>query len=144
MAIGLSRVIHCLGMPALPQDGGGFTDGQLLEGFIARRKEMDFAALIKRHGPMVFGVCQRVLKNSHDAEDAFQATFLVLVRKATSLLSRENIGNWLYGVAYHTALKARSVASRRRAKERQVATELPLRVQSVTSSGPSLWIPPPK
>jgi RNA polymerase sigma factor (sigma-70 family) len=122
MAIGLSRVIHCLGMPALPQDGGGFTDGQLLEGFIARRKEMDFAALVKRHGPMVFGVCQRVLKNSHDAEDAFQATFLVLVRKATSLLSRENIGNWLYGVAYRTALKARSVASRRQAKERQVAT----------------------
>jgi RNA polymerase sigma factor (sigma-70 family) len=69
---------------------------------------------------MVLGVCRRVLKNTHDAEDAFQATFLVLVRKAASFLSRQTVGDWLYGVAYHTALKARAAAVRRRAKERQV------------------------
>jgi RNA polymerase sigma factor (sigma-70 family) len=111
-------------MPTFPQDGGGFTDGQLLERFLTERQEVAFAALVKRHGPMVLGVCRRVLRNLHDAEDAFQATFLVLVRKATSLLLRECIGNWLYGVAYHTALKARAVARKRRGKERQVA-EMP-------------------
>jgi RNA polymerase sigma factor (sigma-70 family) len=106
--------------PAFPRDGGGFTDGQLLEVFLDRRQETAFAALVQRHGAMVLGVCRRVLKNVHDADDAFQATFLVLVRKANALVSRENIGNWLYGVAYHTALKARALACRRRLKERQV------------------------
>jgi RNA polymerase sigma factor (sigma-70 family) len=120
MATGLSRVIERLRVPAFPQDGGGFTDGQLLEGFLTQRREAAFAALVRRHGPMVLGVCRRVLHSAHDAEDAFQATFLVLVRKADGLVSRENIGNWLYGVAYHTALKARAMAWRRRVKERQV------------------------
>ena len=124
MATGPSRVIDRLRMPTFPQDGGGFTDGQLLERFLTQRQEAAFAALVKRHGPMVLGVCRRVLGNLHDAEDAFQAAFLVLVRKGTSLLLRECIGNWLYGVAYHTALKARAVARKRRAKERQVA-EMP-------------------
>ena len=77
-------------------------------------------ALERRHGPMVLGVCRRVLRNHHDAEDAFQATFLVLVRKAASILPREKVGSWLYGVAYHAALKARATAARRRARERQV------------------------
>ena len=89
------------------------TDGQLLESYIRRREEAAFAALVQRHGPMVWGVCQRILRSSHDAEDAFQATFLVLVRKASSILPKEMVGNWLYGVAHQTALKARATTARR-------------------------------
>jgi RNA polymerase sigma-70 factor (ECF subfamily) len=102
-------------------DGGDRTDGQLLESFLARREETAFEALVQRHGPMVLGVCRRVLRNAHDAEDAFQATFLVLFRQAAALTRRATVGNWLYGVAYHTALKARAAAMKRRAKERDVA-----------------------
>src|SRR5947207_4192769 len=100
------------------------TDGQLLEEFLARREEAALAALVGRHGPMVWGVCRRVLPNHHDAEDAFQATFLVLVRKAASIASRELVANWLYGVAHQTALKARATAAKRKGRERQV-TEMP-------------------
>jgi RNA polymerase sigma factor (sigma-70 family) len=104
---------------------GDPTDGQLLERFTARHDEAAFAALVQRHGPMVLGVCQRVLRNPHDAEDAFQATFLVLVRKARTLRRPESLGNWLYGVAYRTAAHARTEAAKRRACERQVA-EMPV------------------
>ena len=100
------------------------TDGQLLECFIRRREEAALAALVRRHGPMVWGVCRRVLRNHHDAEDAFQAVFLVLVRKAASVAPRERVANWLYGVAYQTARKARATAAKRGARERQV-TEMP-------------------
>src|SRR5262245_18854203 len=102
------NVLRHLRRAALLSDGSDLTDGQLLECFLTRREEAAFAALVRRHGPMILGVCRRVLRNTHDAEDAFQATFLVLVRKAASLLPRETIGNWLYGVAYHTALKVRA------------------------------------
>jgi RNA polymerase sigma factor (sigma-70 family) len=105
---------------ALLQNGAGLTDGQLLECFLTRREEAAFEALVRRHGAMVLGVCRRVLQNAHDAEDAFQATFLVLARKATTLQLRAAVGNWLYGVAYHTALKARAATLRRRAKEAEV------------------------
>src|SRR6185312_17099130 len=91
------------------------TDGQLLEHFITQRDEVAFAALLKRHGPMVRSVCQRVIGNPHDADDAFQATFLVLVRKAASVRPREAVGNFLYGVAYRTALELRTRLARRRA-----------------------------
>ncbi len=122
MATGqMSGVIRHLRRAVLLRDGGGLTDGQLLECFLARRDEAAFAALVMRHGPMVLGVCRRVLRNPHDAEDAFQATFLVLVRKAASVVPRELVGHWLYGVAYRTALKAKATAARRRAKERQVS-----------------------
>src|SRR5438067_4681055 len=82
----------------LPEQVEAATDGQLLECYIARRDEASFAALVRRHGPMVWGVCCRLLAHQ-DAEDAFQATFLVLVRKAITVVPRHMIGNWLYGVA---------------------------------------------
>ena len=113
-------VLERLRKAALARDGCGLSDGQLLERYLTDRDAAAFAALVRRHGPMVWGVCRRVAGNGPDAEDAFQATFLVLVRKAGSLRSRELVGNWLYGVAYRTALKARTVAARRRARERQV------------------------
>jgi RNA polymerase sigma factor (sigma-70 family) len=98
------------------------TDGHLLHGFLTQKEDRAFEALVRRHGPMVLGVCRRVLGHAHDAEDAFQATFLVLVRKAHSLAGRHTIGNWLYGVAFHTALKARAAKAKRRERESQVRT----------------------
>ncbi len=100
--------------------GEAVTDGTLLESFLSRRDEGAFAALVRRHGPMVLGVCRRLLRDPHDAEDAFQATFLVAVRKAASVRPRDLFGNWLYGVAYRTALEARARVARRRAKEKQI------------------------
>jgi RNA polymerase sigma factor (sigma-70 family) len=105
----------------LRQGSAGMTDGQLLEAFIAHRDEAAFEVLVRRHGPMVLGVCGRVLRDSHDAEDAFQATFLVLARKAASVSPREMVGNWLYGVAHTTALRAKVANAKRRLRERQVA-----------------------
>jgi RNA polymerase sigma factor (sigma-70 family) len=101
--------------------GGALSDGQLLEDFLAHRAEAAFALLVQRHGPMVLGVCRRLLGHEQDAEDAFQATFLVLVRKGGSIVPRENVGNWLYGVACRTALKAKSQAAQRMTRERQTA-----------------------
>jgi polysaccharide biosynthesis/export protein len=122
----MGSVIGHLRRTALLHDRNRLTDGQLLDRFLARREEAAFEALVQRHGPMVLGVCQRVLHNTHDAEDAFQATFLVLVRKAASIVPRDRVGNWLYGVAHRIALKAKSDVARRRAKEQQVK-DLPRR-----------------
>ena len=93
------------------------TDGQLLERFVRGQEEGAFDALLERHGRMVMGICRRLLGNAHDAEDAFQATFLVLVRKAGSISRRDSVGSWLFGVAYRTALRARSNASKRQVHE---------------------------
>jgi RNA polymerase sigma factor (sigma-70 family) len=103
------------------RNGEGPSDGQLLRAFLARRDEQAFAVLVRRHGPMVLGVCRRILNNVHDAEDAFQATFVVLVRRAASLAGRGVLGDWLHGVACRTALKARTAAARRRARDRAMA-----------------------
>jgi RNA polymerase sigma factor (sigma-70 family) len=120
MAIGvLGGVLRHLRRAALIRDGAGLTDGELLERFIATRDEAAFEALAWRHGPMVLGVCRRVLGNEADAEDAFQATFLILVQKAASVVPRAMVGNWLYGVAHNTARKAKAMNTRRRVKEKQ-------------------------
>jgi RNA polymerase sigma factor (sigma-70 family) len=105
---------------ALLGAGPQISDGQLLEQFIARRDEAAFAMLVRRHGPLVFGVCRRMIGNIDDAEDAFQATFLVLARKATTIVPREAVANWLYGVAFRTAQRAKACAARRWAREKQV------------------------
>jgi RNA polymerase sigma factor (sigma-70 family) len=101
------------------QDQGAAPDRQLLEAFLARRDEAAFAELVRRHGPMVLNVCRGVLGNLHDAEDAFQATFLVLAQKAASIRRREAVAGWLCGVAYHLALKVPAAAKRRRNAEEQ-------------------------
>jgi RNA polymerase sigma factor (sigma-70 family) len=120
----MSEVVQHLRRAVLLQDRAGLTDGQLLGCFLEHRDEAALAALVKRHGPMVWGVCRRVLPNHHDAEDAFQATFLVFVRKAASIASPELLANWLYGVAHRSAIKMRTRAAKRKERERQVA-EMP-------------------
>src|SRR5262249_45350486 len=105
-------------------DAGGTSDAHLLHRFVRQRDEAAFELLIRRHGPMVHGACRRGLRDDHDAEDAFQATLLVLARKAASICNRESLGGWLYQVAYRVALRARDGALRRTCHERQVA-ELP-------------------
>jgi RNA polymerase sigma factor (sigma-70 family) len=117
----LNGVLRHLRRAALPHYSSPLTDGQLLERFLATREEAAFEALLRRHGPMVLTVCRRVLGDRHDAEDAFQATFIVLICKASSVVSRESVGSWLYGVAYRTAHKALAAAALRRTKERQMA-----------------------
>ncbi|HEV3263131.1 MAG TPA: RNA polymerase sigma factor [Gemmataceae bacterium] len=116
----MKNVIPHLRRVVLAPDGAGQTDGQLLGSFVEQRDEAAFEALVRRHGPMVLGVCRRFLHNQDDAEDAFQATFLVLVRKPASVVPREMVANWLYGVAHQTAIRARAADAKRRRRERQV------------------------
>jgi RNA polymerase sigma-70 factor (ECF subfamily) len=121
---GLQGVLHYFQTVAAPQASGA-TDGHLLERFILCQEEEAFAELVRRHGPMVLGACRRILRNAHDAEDAFQATFLVLLRRAGSVHPRDQVGHFLYGVACRTALEARRAAARRRAREACALPRLP-------------------
>jgi RNA polymerase sigma factor (sigma-70 family) len=95
------------------------SDGQLLERFATQHDEAAFAALMQRHGPLVLSVCRRLLADPHSVDDAFQATFVVLVRRAASLKKEGSLGSWLYTVAYRISLKARAHAARRRSREQQ-------------------------
>lgn len=105
----LQHLRHMMGGPVALDE----TDGQLLNRFIAHHDEAAFRVLLERYGPMVMGVCRRALMDQHDVEDAFQATFLVLVRKAAGIQGQELVGNWLYGVAVRIARRARRTAARR-------------------------------
>lgn len=121
MATGpMNQVILRLRNNALVLNRDALSDGQLLGAFIEHGDEAAFAAIVQRHGPMVWGVCRRMLGH-HDAEDAFQAAFLVLFRKAGSIAPRQMLANWLYGVAHHAALHARRTLSRRSNREKQVS-----------------------
>jgi len=115
-----SKVFHSLRALTLHRSDG-ITDGNLLDLYVGQKDEVAFEGLVRRHSRMVLGVCRRILSNSHDAEDAFQATFLVLVRKAASIRPSRMVGNWLYGVAHRTALEARRSIAKRRVKEAHVA-----------------------
>jgi RNA polymerase sigma factor (sigma-70 family) len=113
---GLRRYLRQLLAPA---EVARLPDDQLLDRYIGHNDDSAFAALVHRHGPMVLGVCERVLGDAHAAEDAFQATFLVLIRSATSLRSQATLSHWLYIVAYRTAIRARSCLRRRQSRERE-------------------------
>jgi RNA polymerase sigma factor (sigma-70 family) len=97
-----------------PPAAANLSDGELLRRFAASREEGAFAALVQRHGPLVLSVCRRVLRHQQDAEDAFQATFLILARKAGSVHRSESLASWLFGVAHRTALRAKTDAAKRR------------------------------
>lgn len=103
------------------QASAALPDHQLLEAFRSQHSETAFAALLRRHGPMVWSVCRRVLGNHHDAEDAFQAVFLVFVRKAASIRKQESVSSFLHGIAYHIADKLKRTEVRRAARERTQA-----------------------
>src|SRR5262245_35408824 len=108
-----------------PPPGRELTDRELLGGFAAQQDEAAFTELVRRHGPMVWGVCRRLLRHEQDAEDAFQATFLVLAKKAGSGGWRDSVANWLYGVASHLSLRMKTAEARRQAREGQAAQRRP-------------------
>jgi RNA polymerase sigma factor (sigma-70 family) len=113
----LTPVVEYVRRVVLRQNAGEAEDGELLARFVVGRDEAAFAALVRRYGPMVLGVCRRVARHEQDAEDAFQATFLVLVRRAADIARPHLLGHWLYGVALRTATRARCRTARRRTRE---------------------------
>jgi RNA polymerase sigma factor (sigma-70 family) len=130
----LDRVVRHLQRVAGAPGLEGLKDGQLLERFAEAREEAAFAALVRRHGPLVLGVCRRVLRDRHDAEDAFQATFLVLLRRARALDRRGSVAGWLHTVAFHVALRARAATARRQRQEKKAAS-----MADATASASDVW-----
>src|SRR5437899_4786052 len=114
---------------------GGISDSQLLQRFIAGRDEAAFELLLWRHARLVFGVCQRVLGDTHDAEDAFQATILILARRAGRIKKRDAVASWLYKVAYRTALTLRGQRAGKATRERclSAAAEVAAPPQAATA-----------
>jgi RNA polymerase sigma factor (sigma-70 family) len=116
---------HIRRLVAAESPGGG-PDRELLERFVRQRDEAAFAALVRRHGAMVLGVCRRVLPHVHDAEDACQATFLVLARKSASIRKKDSLGCWLHGVAYRVASALKRDIARRRSREQPAVGDPPV------------------
>src|SRR5262245_15153245 len=117
----IASVLRFLSHAAGANEVGDQSDAVLLQEFVSQRSEDAFAALLQRHGPLVFAVCRRTLRENADAEDAFQATFLVLARKAGSIRKQETLSAWLHRVALNISRTIKLAAARRRAHERQVA-----------------------
>jgi RNA polymerase sigma factor (sigma-70 family) len=115
-----SPVLQFIRKIAASREAGELTDGLLLERFAKLRDEAAFDAILSRHGSLVFGVCRRLLHHEQDAEDAFQATFLVFARQARSITKRESVASWLYGVAYRVACKVRRRTARQQAREAEL------------------------
>src|SRR5262245_20494062 len=113
------QILRYLGAHIGPAGDPEVSDRELVERFAASHEESAFATLLDRYRSLVMGVCLRVLRNNHEAEDAFQATFVVLALKAGSVRSERSLGGWLHRVAYHVALRAKAAAQRRQAQERQ-------------------------
>jgi RNA polymerase sigma factor (sigma-70 family) len=130
----LTKVVRHLRRLLGAPGGSDLTDRQLLERFTADRDEEAFTTLVARHAPLVLGVCRRILDNEQDAEDAFQAAFLLLARKAGTVGWHESVGNWLYSAAYHLASRLRLQRARRRKHERGAAT-----MQARNGSDPVDW-----
>ena len=110
------------------------TCAELLQRFVRSCDEAAFELLVWRHGAMVLNLCRRVLRHEQDVEDAFQATFLIFVRKAGSIAKRQSVGSWLYKVAYRLALRARADSARRARREQQVAEQ-----EAVESGAEVIW-----
>ena len=124
MSVRSEAVVRSLGILFTEGTHCGLTDTELLERFLSRSDETAahaFEGLVLRHGAMVLDVCNRVLGDPHDAQDAFQATFLVLATRARSIRRQKSVGSWLHGVALRVARRARSDAARRKAHERRIA-----------------------
>jgi RNA polymerase sigma factor (sigma-70 family) len=119
----LRNVMSYLRRVAGPSSGDP-ADAELLERFVTARDESAFDALVRRHGPLVYGACRRLLDDSNDADDVFQATFVVLARRAGAIRKRASVGAWLYGVAYRIARRVKAKAERRRAQETQAVTAM--------------------
>lgn len=118
MAGGLDNLVQRLRLTLAAGAAGGLSDAQLLERFVCEADQAAFEVLVWRHGPMVLGLCRRILRHEQDAEDAFQAVFLVLARKARAVVNRQALAGWLYRVAYRIAVEARQAATRRERAER--------------------------
>jgi RNA polymerase sigma factor (sigma-70 family) len=114
----LDTVLRHLRRVAWPGASGGVSDARLLERYASGRDEGAFAALVSRYGRLVRSVCWRVLRHEQDADDAFQATFLVFASKAGSIRENTSVGSWLYGVAFRTAMNAKRVRTRQAREER--------------------------
>jgi DNA-directed RNA polymerase specialized sigma24 family protein len=119
------RILRCVRTLAAPWGGEGRCDSELLETFCSRQDPTAFAAIVRRHGAMVLNVCRRVLGQHQDAEDAFQATFLILASKAAAVRKRQALPSWLYGTAYRLALGIKRAAARRRIHEGRVQAAPP-------------------
>src|SRR5262245_46421980 len=120
----LHTLVQLLRRASEDRRGADFTDGELVQRFRDARDEAAFAALLQRHGPLVLGVCHRILHNADDAEDAFQATFLLLVRKAHTIVKLGSVASWLHGVAHRIAVRLKEDIARRRHRERQACRSL--------------------
>src|SRR5258708_2531007 len=118
-AASLNAVLRHLYRLAGTEPARDLPDAELLRRFVATREEAAFTLLVQRHGAMVLGACRRILEDLHSAEDAFQATFVVLARRAASLRLRGSLASWLYGVALRVAVSARGRSTTRRRYERQ-------------------------